>query len=113
MPRKYEYVGRDRYLYTTSGLLIAKGFERIVHGGRGDYVEISGEDMVFRNIEVPIEAEWRLDREYVNKIYYVEYRSTCPKRVKIYHQVKPVDYADYKVGYFYISPKELKDFCTR
>lgn len=35
---------------------------------------------------------------------YVEWRTKDQSTVKLYEQSKTVDYADYKVGLFYISP---------
>jgi hypothetical protein len=37
----------------------------------------------------------------------VEWRSKDQNNVKIYEQSKTVDYADYKMGLFYVSPFEL------
>jgi hypothetical protein len=37
----------------------------------------------------------------------VEWRTKDQSKVKVYEQGKTVDYADYKVGLFYISPFDL------
>lgn len=37
----------------------------------------------------------------------MEWRSKDQNNVKIYEQSKTVDYADYKMGLFYVSPFEL------
>ena len=96
-------------LFSPGATLIAIGYERIVIGGRGPYIEFSDRHMVKENIFVPAKQEWRRTGRY--QIYYHEYRSTdenMDDQVKIYYQVKPVDYADYRVGYWYVSPYEVK-----
>ena len=42
-------------------------------------------------------------------MYYAEYRSNDDADVKVYWQKKAVDYADYRVGLYYISPFDLVD----
>ena len=37
----------------------------------------------------------------------MEWRSKDQSNVKVYEQKRTVDYADYKVGLFYISPFDL------
>jgi hypothetical protein len=41
------------------------------------------------------------------KVFYVEWRTKDQSNVKVYDQKRTVEYADYKVGLFYISPFEL------
>lgn len=89
---------------TESGTLIAIGYERIVIGGRGPYIEFSDVHIQTSNMNLPIEQEWRLSS---SSAYYVEFRTSDAANVKIYFQLKTVDYADYKINYFYISPFDL------
>ena len=35
-----------RNIYLKNGTLFAKGFERVVHGGRGDYVEFTRDQII-------------------------------------------------------------------
>jgi hypothetical protein len=85
--------------------LFANGFIRIVHGGRGDYVEFSEEQLVSkRQFSVPFLEEWRATSGIA---YYIEYRY---HGVKVYFQKRTVNYADYKVGYYYVSPVDLHGF---
>lgn len=90
-------------LFTKSGLKVATSYERIVLGGRGPYVEFSDEQVVQSNFIVPEDQKWRFTS---SNSYYNEYR-TIQDNVKIYHQKKTVDYADYKIGMWYISPFDL------
>lgn len=91
-------------LYTRSGMLIATGYTRVVIGKRGPYIEFSDDQILKENIQVPEKEKYRLDVDYV---YYHEYR-TKQDFVKLYFQRKTVDYADYRVGFWYISPFALK-----
>ena len=87
------------------GFYFANGFQRIVHGGRGDYVEFSADQLDHKQrLKIPPLQAWRVDS---NKSYYIEYRDFG---VKIYYQKRTVPYADYKVGYYYVSPIDLFDF---
>jgi len=89
-------------LYTKSGQVISTGgYDRIVIGKRGPYVEFTTLDHDILNI--PDDQKWRL---FSDKVYYVEYRTKIDN-VKVYYQLKPVDYADYQVDKYYISPFDL------
>lgn len=88
-----------------SGIQISKGYTRVVHGGRGNYIEISSQDIILSNLFIPENQEWRLKSE---KCYYLWY--STKDGVKVYLQRKTVNYADYIVGYYYVSPLDCKDF---
>ena len=83
-------------LMTKSGAVIAHGYVRVVFGDRGPYVELLEGHLVdgaYSHIETA-------------HTFYTEYR-TIPDGVKLYHQIKRVDYADYRPGRYYVSPFEL------
>jgi len=88
---------------TTGNIHVANGFNRIVHGGRGAYVEFNDDQILKDVLYVPKKERWRL--EPGSQAYYDEYRTS--DGVKVYHQKKTVTYADYKVGMWYISPVKL------
>jgi hypothetical protein len=92
--------------FTYSGTLIARGYTRVVFGGRGPYVEFSTEQIVQAALVVPELERWRFTSSNPH-FYYWEYRSNDPSNVKVYLQRRLVDYADYRVGMWYISPFEL------
>lgn len=83
-------------LLTLSGLLVAVGFTRVVIGARGPYMEFD-----WKNI---IEKSFRWERVGA---YYTEYRTIDACNVKVYHQIEPVTYADYRRDRWYISPFDL------
>jgi len=89
-----------------SGVMIARDHVRIEHGGRGDYYEIDPKDMVMDELYVPDDKKWKLDLKNQQSpiIDYIEYR-TLHNDIKVYYQVNTqyVDYANYKIHFFYIS----------
>lgn len=90
---------------TLCGSTISFGYERVVHGKRGSYVEFTTEQLVEYQIWVPPGARWRLKPQY-DYVYYHEWRSRCQCNTKIYYQRKTVKYADYKVGLWYVAEGE-------
>jgi len=88
---------------TKSGTVVAKGYERVVIGDRGPYVEFSDGQMVRENMFVPSDEMWR----FSGRCFYIEYRTKDEADVKIYLQKFAVRYADYEVGKWYISPFDL------
>lgn len=84
---------------------VAVGYQRIVIGGRGPYIEFSENQIIRKNIHVPATELWRLGNDIS---FYDEYRTQDACNVKIYFQKKPVNYADYKLDCYYISPFDLK-----
>ncbi len=102
----WKYTGElGQLICTNAGATIATGFIRIVHGGRGAYVEFAPAQML------PValgKAEGQAWRFFSHQAYYIEYRA--PDGIKVYLQRRPVDYADYRPSFFYISPVSLRDF---
>ena len=91
--------------YTKLGLLLAKGYNRIVIGGRGPYIEFESSHIIMDNIFVPDHAKHKLENSLT---YYHEYRSLDKSCVKLYFQKMEVSYADYIIGKWYIDPMCLK-----
>lgn len=89
--------------YDKLGSLIAIGYSRIVIGDRGPYVEFN-ESNIKTTMRIPDNEQWRLRKQ--SFCYYAEFR-TILTNIKIYYQFRPVDYADYKPGFYYISPFDL------
>lgn len=84
-----------------SGLLLAKGYERVVIGDYGAYVEFSREQIQHDSIcdkfirkKAPRQKYWWME-------------SNDEYRIKIYEQIRVVSYADYRPGMFYIAPIDL------
>ena len=109
---RYKYVGNENLnrigIFTKSRMKIATGFNRIVHGGRGAYIEFDNEQILRDNLHISQDEKWRLNS--LRAYYAKEYRSNCNSDVKIYLQMKTVESADYIIGKWYISPVDLLDF---
>lgn len=102
----------DEEIYSPENIFLAKKLtdRKYVVGDYGLYVEINQRDMIKENLIVKPGQEYRIhDENYAKR---VKYNWVCPislEDVKIYHQKKRVDYADYIPGKFYISPYEVKN----
>ena len=94
----------DIQFFTHSGTLVAKGYIRVVIGGRGPYIEFDPKQIVEKSFDIPEEQQYRVKDK---RVYYIEARSIDASYVKMYYQKRTVAYADYKVGMVYISPFEL------
>jgi hypothetical protein len=88
------------------GILIATGYTRVVHGGRGQYLEIPIECAEQDYFEVVPGQEYRLTEKWKHIAYYAWYR-VKESLEKVYFQYKKVNYADYLPGYYYVSVKNL------
>lgn len=96
--------GETRALLTPSGLKVSNGYNRVVRGDRGNYIEITPEQFIEHTSSIPPDQKWRILHD---KCYYIERRTRDASFVKIYVQKKTVDYADYKPGLIYIAPTDL------
>ncbi len=99
-----EHGNDELNFYSQSGLHLAVGYERVVIGKRGPYVEFTPQQIIWCNFRIPDNQRYRVNNPAV---FYTEWRSTCATYVKLYHQLHRVKYADYKVGLCYISPFDL------
>jgi hypothetical protein len=92
---------------TKTGLHVATGYNSIVIGERGPYIEFLPGHLVWDNLHIPDGEKYRLEHPWKDKVFYVEWRTNDESNVKVYDQRKIVDYANYKVGLLYISPFDL------
>lgn len=90
--------------YNKSGTHLATGYERVVIGGRGPYIEFNCDQIVGENLQVKPDEGYRVDS---NLYYYIDLRSIDECNTKVYVQKRKVAYADYKVNMCYISPFDL------
>lgn len=92
---------------TSTGLHVATGYTRIVIGGRGPYIEFLPNQLIWENLHIPDEQKHRKEHPWKDRVYYAEWRTKDASRVKVYEQIRSVDYADYRIGLLYISPFDL------
>ena len=113
-----EVGNNDQIFYTNKGDVLATGYNRIVYGDHGPYIEFSTDQ-----IKCPLYRKF-------NQIAKADafYEWLIPKgdpSVKVYYQLRTVEnlknpppggfrgnreegYADYQIGFIYISPWDLK-----
>lgn len=103
---RYMQLWANGEVKTAGGSLIATSFTRVVHGGRGDYIEMDDSAVVRSSLRVPPDKRWKLRSR---DVYYHEYR-TVPDNIKVYFQVREVKYADYRAGMWYVHPKGVLGF---
>lgn len=95
-------------VYSKNGTKIANKYERIVIGDYGVFLEIKNEDIIKENIKVKEGQEYRIKHpKYAKNIKYQWFTTKDESNCKLYYQQKEVNYADYKPGYWYISPYEV------
>ena len=97
---------RTKPLYTINGSLICNGYERIVIGDYGAYIEFSSEQANKDLFIIAPGQEYRLEPRYSN-VKYIWLTIDDGSQIKIYYQKNTVSYADYKAQYYYISVYEV------
>ncbi len=101
---KIPIIGDNNTVFTDQfNTIIGIGYIRIVIGDRGPYIEFAPIHLIGQIMSIPDDQLWRLNSK---SAYYVEYR-TLKSNIKVYYQLKPVNYADYVVKMCYISPFDL------
>lgn len=94
-------------LCTLSGTPICNGYDRIVVGDYGAFIEFSQSDFSDSFIVQPGQ-EYRIDNErYSKNVKYIWLTVNDGSDIKIYLQKKGVTYADYKPGKYYVSVHEV------
>ena len=95
-------------LYAEKETQIATGYNRIVIGDYGAYVEISPEQILQDKLMLAPGEEYRVyDERYSAHVKYHWYTTIVPQRIKMYFQQKTVAYADYIPGMWYVSVYEV------
>lgn len=92
-------------LHLNNGELFANKCTRIVHGGRGDYIEFSREQIIPELV-----SKFGNEVSKSTDFYYFWLYPINSPKTKVYFQQKTVKYADYKIGMYYVSPDEFMDF---
>lgn len=95
-------------LATLGGTTISHGYQRIVVGDYGAFVEIGVDQICPDKICCKPGQEYRYsDERFAAHVKYQWLTVMDGSWPKIYYQLKPVDYADYVPGRYYVSPYEL------
>ena len=99
-------VDKTKSLYTLNGSLICNGYDRIVIGDYGAYIEFSSEQANKDLFTVAAGQEYRIDNLRYANVKYAWLTINDGSQIKIYYQKNTVSYADYKPQYYYISVYE-------
>lgn len=95
-------------LETTDGTVIANGYNRIVIGDYGAFVEFSRVQAYMRRLKIKEGQVYRIeDPRYAEHVKYLWLTANDSSDVKVYEQKRPVEYADYKPGMLYVSVYEV------
>ena len=99
-------------IFTSKGSLIANGYNRIVIGDYGAFVEFSENHLPDQfpvpTLAIPSDQLYRVaDQQYSRHVKYIWMTIPDGSNVKIYLQKKRVSYADYEPGMYYVSVHEV------
>lgn len=90
-------------LYFKDGIQFSTDYIRIVHGERGDYIELSKDQII---PELISKFGQELPKSVPNdENFFYYWLQPIGRNEKIYWQIKTVNYADYKIGLYYIDPR--------
>ena len=106
LPKTLPIDGSDIDIYTSSGVLICSGYNRIVIGDYGAFIEFLPEQAYTDNYIIQPGQEYRINDPRYSKNVKYNLLTIEDSGVKIYEQKKRVSYADYKAGRYYISPHD-------
>lgn len=84
------------------GTKIATGYSRIVIGDYGAYIEIPVERMILENVR----PKWPGEPKRPVKYIWLETKDDL--KTKVYLQKARVSYADYRPGFYYIAPADIR-----
>lgn len=99
-------INGDSCILYAGSLPISNGYQRIVIGDYGAFIEIPPRLMIIENLKIKPGEEYRLQERYKNIKYYW-FCTITDEKVKIYWQKHSVKYADYIPQMFYVSPYEV------
>ena len=95
-------------LYSKENTLISDGYNRIVIGDYGAFIEFDSTQIIKSNIKVKKGEEYRIhDDKYNKSVKYFWFTTKDNSDIKIYYQQKTVPYADYQPNMFYVSPFDI------
>lgn len=105
IPTELNVNGGVDTLFTLNGSPICDGYDRIVIGDYGAFIEFSTSPYSFI---VKPGQEYRIDDErYSKNVKYHWLTINDNSDVKIYHQMRTVAYADYLPDKYYVSVHEV------
>lgn len=108
LPEWCNVSGDTTKLETSNGTVIASGYNRIVIGDYGAFVEFSRALANARHLKIKEGQSYRIeDPRYAEHVKYLWLTADDNSDVKVYDQKRSVEYADYKPGMLYVSVYEV------
>lgn len=108
LPKWCNVSGDTISLETANGTVITNGYNRIVIGDYGAFVEFSHAQADMRHLKIKEGQSYRIeDPRYAEHVKYLWLTADDDSDVKVYEQKRPVEYADYKPGMLYVSVYEV------
>lgn len=96
------------FLKTKRNTVFAEGWERIVIGDYGAFIEMSPEQISQETLVVESGQEYRINDPNYNKNCKYQWLTVSDgSQIKVYFQQKTVSYADYLPNMYYVSPYEI------
>lgn len=107
IPAFLDISGSQDTLLTQNGSPVCNGYDRIVVGDYGAFIEFS-EAHAASEFVIQKGQEYRVnDDKYKNNVKYIWLTVDDGSNTKIYFQKKEVSYADYRAGKYYVSVHEI------
>nr|MDD4188270.1 hypothetical protein [Bacilli bacterium] len=95
-------------IHSIEGTLISNGYNRIVIGDYGAFIEFDKTQVIKSNLKIKTGQEYRIsDPKYSEHVKYYWLTPKDDSNMKVYYQKRTVSYADYKPEMFYVSPYEV------
>lgn len=107
IPSHLSVLGDEKLLCTINGTSICEKYDRIVVGDYGAFVEFTEPSGRTRFVIAPGQEYRVKDERYAKSIKYIWLTVNDASNIKIYFQKKPVAYADYLPGKYYVSVHEV------
>lgn len=93
--------GGDIKLQNAAGTLISEGYDRVVIGDYGAYIEFNNDQAITENFELKYPGTPK------RPVKYLWLHTKDNLKTKIYLQKAKVSYADYKPGFYYIATSDV------
>ncbi len=104
LPPNFRLEGDTAPLFSSSGLKLCEGYNRIVIGDYGAFVEVAPNNIINENIRIHPGQEYRDFNPRYNHTVFSLLTPDDDSGIKICFQKKEVEHGDFKPGCYYISP---------
>lgn len=108
IPKGLPIHGTKRTLMTKKGVLISRGYEKIVIGDYGAYIQFSQNQAYLENIHIPEKECYKISSSKYRYIKHVIYHVIGEPAIDIFQQKELVDFADYIPDKYYIDVFSVK-----